>query len=62
MTEKPQQRGSRVNLTSVALLFVAVVAIAVGLIGIAVRGTPPWTLIAPILLGVYSILTLRTPR
>lgn len=65
MNEQPTEdtsTESRVNLASAATLFVAVVAIAVGLIGIAVRGTTPWIMVFPTLLGVYAILTMRKPR
>ena len=48
-----------VDLLSLALLFVALVATTLALIGIAVRGTTPLVLILPVALGVWSILSLR---
>lgn len=41
------------------MLFVAIVAAALALVGIAVHGTSPWILIAPTLLGCFAILSLR---
>lgn len=60
----PQHRARpknnhHVDLTSAAALFIAIVAISVSLIGIAVRGTTPFVLILPTLLGCWAILTLR---
>jgi hypothetical protein len=48
-----------VNLVSLAVLFVCLVAIAVMLVGIAVRGTTPLVLLAPVALGFVAILDLR---
>ena len=50
---------SRINLVSVAVLFIAIVAIALMLVGIAVRGSSPLFLLFPVALGVFCILDLR---
>lgn len=58
-TQTETQAKTQINLTSVAILFIIAVAIAVGLIGVAKGTTSPWILIAPIVVGVYAILTIR---
>lgn len=54
-------RGLRddLDLLSLAVVFVAVVGVALALVGIAVRGTNPVVLIVPVLVGVLGILGLR---
>lgn len=47
-----------INLISVALLFVALIAASVGLIGIYKDQTSPWVMLGPLIVGVWSILTL----
>ena len=49
---------TKINLASVAILFVVIVAIIVGLIGVAVASTSPWVLLVPMFVGVYAILNL----
>lgn len=49
----------RVNPWSLAVLFVAIVAIALVLVGVAVRGSPAWWVIFPLLLGCWSIFGLK---
>lgn len=51
--------SKHIDLFSVALLFVALVIVGLMLVGIAVRGTSPWILIAPTILGCTAILTIR---
>lgn len=58
-THRRSARAGRVDLISLAMLFVAVVSIAVMLIGIIDRGSAPWLLIVPTALGFWSILHLR---
>jgi F0F1-type ATP synthase assembly protein I len=48
-----------VSLSSIATLFVVLVATIVGLIGVANRGTTPWVLVVPLIVGIYAILTIR---
>lgn len=64
MTQRPKThrraaKTGRVDLISLAMLFVAVVSIAVMLIGIIDRGSAPWLLMVPTALGFWSILHLR---
>ena len=49
----------RIDLVSLAILFVAVVAIALILVGVAVRGTSSIFVVFPMLLGFWAILGLR---
>lgn len=49
----------RVNLVSLAVLFLCIVAIALMLIGIATRGTTPLVVIPPVAVGFWAILDLR---
>ena len=49
----------RLNLNYLALVFVMLVAIAVGLIGIANRGTTPWILALPLMVAAWGITHLR---
>lgn len=48
-----------VSLISLAVLFVSIVAIALALIGVAVRGTTPLVAIPPLAVGCWAILTIR---
>ena len=48
-----------VDLVSLSILLVALVAVALGLIGVALRGTTPLVVIPPLLLGCWGIATLR---
>jgi F0F1-type ATP synthase assembly protein I len=52
-------RHKRLDSVSLVMLFIAVVSVAVGLVGIAVRGTAPWILIGPTLLGCWAIVRLN---
>lgn len=52
-------RHNKLDTVSLVMLFIAVVAIAVGLVGIAIRGTAPWILIGPTLLGCWAIVRLN---
>lgn len=57
---RPRQNRTRgIDLVSLVVLFLAVVAIAIGLVGIGLRGTEPWILIPPMLLGCFAILGLH---
>ncbi len=48
-----------VNLVSLAVLFIALIAAALMLIGTAVRGSSPLLLVVPVVLGTFAILDLR---
>ncbi|PTU57173.1 hypothetical protein DBB34_05350 [Sphaerisporangium cinnabarinum] len=52
-------RPRRFNLISVAVLFVAIVATALMLIGIAERGTNPGFILIPVAVAVVAILDIR---
>ena len=52
-------RRSQIDLFSLALLFLAIAALALGLVGVAVRGSTPLGLAPGLALGVYAILHLR---
>lgn len=54
-----QRPNQRIDLVSLAVLFVATVCIAIGLIAVTARGTEMWILIPPTLVGVWAILSLR---
>jgi uncharacterized membrane protein len=51
-------RNRRLDVVSLAVLFVAIVAIALSLVGVAERGTSPLVLIAPLLVGCAAIIGL----
>lgn len=48
----------KLNLASVATLFIVGVALVVGFIGVA-KGQSPWTLVFPTVVGTYAIMTIR---
>jgi uncharacterized RDD family membrane protein YckC len=48
-----------IDLTSLAVLFTAVVAIALILVGAAQEGTSPMLIVFPTLLGIWAIFNLR---
>lgn len=54
-----QQSSVRINLDSVALLFVSVVSVALGLIEIVIHGLTPLALLPGLVVGFVSILRLR---
>lgn len=58
-----RERGALdgINLVSLAVLLVGLVAIALMLIGVALRGTSPWLLALPVALACVAILDLRQP-
>lgn len=58
-SHRHSNRFQRIDTVSLAVLFLAIVAIAVVLVGIAERGTSPLVLIAPTLLGCWAIVSLR---
>jgi hypothetical protein len=49
----------RIDLVSLGVLFVAIVAIALILVGVVSRGTSPVWVAFPTLLGLWAILSLR---
>ena len=61
-TDTQDTPKTTVRLTSVALLFIVVVALAVGLIGVNKGETSPWVLTVPIAVGTYATLTIREKR
>lgn len=48
----------KLNLASVATLFVVGVALIVGFIGVA-KGQSPWPLVFPTAVGAYAIMTIH---
>lgn len=50
---------ARIDLFNLGMLFVAIVAIAVGMIGIVLRGSTPFGLLPAVALGVMAIVNLR---
>lgn len=50
--------GREIDLFSLAMLFVAIVLVALALIGVAERGTSPFVVIPPMALGFRAILNL----
>jgi hypothetical protein len=50
----------KLNLDSLALLFVCVVSVALALIAVALRGSTPLALLPAVVLGVVAILRLRS--
>ncbi len=57
LTRRP--RAKRLDPVSLAVLFVAIVLVGLALVGIGVRGTEPWIVIPPLLLGCFAILGLN---
>lgn len=57
-----QHRGHDLDLISLAVLFAACAAIALVLVGVAVRGNSPLWLLPPLVLGAVAILHLRPRR
>ena len=58
-TKHATRRQGELSLWHLALLFVSLVSISLVLVGVAVRGSPAWFLIPPMLLGCWAILNLR---
>lgn len=56
---EPVSHRSGIDLVSLAVLFVAVVAIALVLLAVATHDSSPYFVIPPMLLGCWAILTLR---
>jgi hypothetical protein len=54
-------RGREIDTRSLAVLFVALVSIAVGLVGVAGRGTTPLVLIPGVIAGVLALLHVFRP-
>lgn len=48
----------KLDLASVATLFIVGVALVVGFIGVA-KGQSPWPLVFPTFAGAYAIMTIR---
>ena len=48
----------KLDLASVATLFIVGVALVVGFIGVS-KGQPPWALVFPTVVGAYAIMTIR---
>lgn len=58
--QKPLPNEHRINYVSAAILLVAIVAICVGLIGLAKDTAPVWTLIFPTFAGALALANIRT--
>lgn len=57
--QRDRKSHAGIDLVSLAVLLVALVAIVLVLVGVAARGTTPLTLLPPIALGLVAILNLR---
>lgn len=57
--ESHQDLLSQVDLVSLAVVLVALVAIVLCLIGVAVRETSPLVIVPPLILAFWGIVTLR---
>jgi hypothetical protein len=53
------KRPKEINLVSLATLFIAIVAIALVLVGTATRGTTPLLVLPGMIVGAKAILDLR---
>lgn len=62
LTHTNRERARELDTVSLAILLVSLVAIVLGLIGVANRGTTPLVLIPGVLAAVVSILRLYRPR
>lgn len=49
----------RINLVALAVLFLALVALALCVTGVLIRGTAPWVVLPPTFLGALAIANLR---
>lgn len=54
-----QSKTKTIDLVSLTVLFVCVVGIALGLVGVGTRGTEMWVLIPPTIVGCFAILNLN---